>query len=82
MPNSRFQFLFFAEMGKSLETHAIAPGGFLLRLLDHHHAMGQARERVITNRKRLPTIFTYLCIKLTGDCLNQTHLSDMATEPS
>jgi len=30
--------------------------------------------------KACPTIFTNLYTVLTGDCLNQTHLSDMATE--
>lgn len=82
MPNSRFQFLFFADVGKSSETHTITPRSYPLRLPDHHYVMEQARDRVITNRKRHPTIFIDLCIKLTGDCLNQAHLSDRATEPS
>ena len=80
LSNVRFEFLFFAGMGKSPETRIIT-------LVSHHQRLTNCQvcyETGVRARRKepkaYPTIFTNLYTTLTGDCLSPTHSPDMATE--
>lgn len=79
LSNVRFQFLFFAGVGKVLKPcHNAVTSSFTAGQLPTRYETGVRTRH--NEPKAYPTIFTNLCTVLTGDCLSLAHLPDMVTE--